>query len=46
MASPVGLIANHFHVALLPIYLLAILVLMAATHEKLPKRAAASDALR
>ncbi len=30
-----GLIANHIHVALLPLYLLAILVLMALMHERL-----------
>ena len=33
-----GFIANHIHVALFPVYLLAILALMAAMHEKmLPK---------
>lgn len=30
-----GLIANHIHVALLPVYLLLLLLLMAAMHEKL-----------
>ena len=32
-----GLIANHISVALMPVYLLAILVLMAAMHEKMLK---------
>lgn len=30
-----GLIANHIHVALLPVYLLIILILMAVMHERL-----------
>ena len=30
-----GLIAAHIHVALFPVYLLALLVIMAAAHEKL-----------
>lgn len=30
-----GLIANHIHVALLPVYLLILLLVMAAMHEKL-----------
>ena len=30
-----GLIANHIHVALLPVYLLILLLIMAAMHEKL-----------
>ena len=39
LAPPVfGLIANHITVALLPVYLLAILVLMALMHEKLVRK--------
>ena len=30
-----GLIANHIHVALLPVYLLLILSLMVVMHEKM-----------
>lgn len=37
-----GLIANHIHVALLPFYLLLILVVMYAMHEKLLRTAADS----
>ena len=34
-----GLIANHINVALLPVYLLLILILMAIMHELLTKKA-------
>lgn len=37
-----GLIANHITVALMPLYLLAILVLMALMHEKMLKACAAN----
>ncbi len=33
-----GLIANHIHVALLPVYLLLLLVLMAVMHEMLLRK--------
>jgi fucose permease len=33
-----GLIANHIHVALLPVFLLVILVLMVLMHEKMLRR--------
>ena len=33
-----GIIANHITVSLLPVYLLAILVLMAVMHEKLTEK--------
>ena len=39
LAPPIfGLIANHISVSLLPVYLLAILVLMAVMHEKLVRK--------
>ena len=42
LAPPVfGIIANHISVALYPVYLLAILILMIAMHEKLIKQTAA-----
>ena len=34
-----GLIANHVNVALLPVYLLLILILMVIMHELLTKKA-------
>ena len=41
MPPAFGLLANHVSIGLLPVYLLAVLLLMAVMHERLLKKASA-----